>query len=196
MAEVSGARRLARRQSTGAEFESMTDSTSKMQKKQSDIVCLSLSVCFALSFFVLIFTGISEINAKSRLATVQWSETEGILVAKPVAWPGRLRYTYHIDGKELKGSHYQLGNIETRPQSFLDSSNVGSKVTVLYDVKDPSTAILDRSFPDFSIVWYLAGLAGALAAVFIALARRGSFAACDTPQTNGSSNPISPDPDK
>jgi hypothetical protein len=94
-------------------------------------------------------------------ATTSWPNTKGVILSSKVKEPPRsssgsgrtqathvprIRYTYTVNGRKYEGSRHTIGHVKgkTASEELVARFPKGKIVTVYYDPKDPSQAVLVR----------------------------------------------------
>lgn len=130
-----------------------------------------------VGLFATAIFGFSAYSIWRGLSTLRWTSTQGkvleskvvrSLMASEDKGPGyepSVQYEYSVAGKEYKGSQIALVQAlrftRGRAEDIARQYREGSRVTVYYDPKDPSSSVLQRGMTTF------APFVGLLAGVFL-----------------------------
>ena len=164
--------------------------TSRAISSALPIALFGLFWCAITGMFVAI---VVMSIARSIDANLRFATTDGTILASELTrvaddegdgdtYKPKIRYRYHVDGREYTSVRYDLldgsTSAKSAQQAIVDRHPVGSTAVVYYDPDDPSRAVLDRSVSP--MMWFLLLFlqpfilvgAGFLVAVFLVPARK------------------------
>lgn len=128
--------------------------------------------CLGLSILGVVFGGIGGWGIYQQLRVRDFLSVEGVVTHSEVVvdWNSDgttyypdIHFRYTVGGREYNKGTYHIHQTSTGgrrgKQKIVRQYPVGADVQAWYDPRDPDTAVIDRSFSIFPVIFLVIGLA-------------------------------------